>query len=116
MAQATPRQPAPERDWDTNDGAPSPLGSTWIEAQRAYNFAIYSRNATGVTLVCYAQADPAHPVYEQRLDLYTNKSGRLWHCRVAEAALGQATLYGYRVDGPNAPANGDRFDAEKILL
>src|SRR5438067_167045 len=105
-----------ERAWARTAGAPSPLGTTWIDSQRAYNFAIYSRNATGVTLVCYAQADPAHPVYEQRLDPFANKTGRIWHCRVAEAAVGQATLYGYRVDGPNTPPTGDRFDADKILL
>src|SRR5881397_774482 len=99
MAQATAQLAAPERNWDAIGGAPSPLGATWIDAQRAYNFAVYSRHATGVTLVCYAAADPAHPLYEQRLDEYANKTGRMWHCRVSEAALGQATLYGYRVDG-----------------
>ena len=108
--------PPPERDWDLVDGAPSPLGTTWIDSQRAYNFAVYSRNATGVTLLCYTQADPAHPAYEQRLDAFANKTGRIWHCRVAEGAMGQATLYAYRVDGPSTPATGDRFDAEKILL
>ena len=105
-----------ERAWDRIAGAPSPLGATWIDSQRAYNFALYSRNATGVTLLCYAATDPAHPVFEQVLDPIGNKTGRVWHCRVAEAQMGAATLYAYRVDGPNQPAAGDRFDRQKVLL
>src|SRR5437763_13550869 len=101
--------------WDFNDGAPSPLGAAWVDAQRSYNSALYSRNATGVTLLCYSEADPVNAVYEQHLDPIVNKSGRVWHCRIREEALGQATLYGYRVDGPNNPT-GDRFDSQKILL
>src|SRR5207302_3536332 len=76
----------------------------------------YSRNATAVTLVCYTAADAIQPVLQQPLDAFKNKTGRVWHCRVPEAQVGAASLYGYRVDGPNNPAAGDRFDRQKILL
>lgn len=27
-------------EWERRDGAPTPLGATWIEEEQAYNFAI----------------------------------------------------------------------------
>ncbi len=39
-------------------GRPWPLGVEWVEEERAFNFALYSRHATGVTLLCYAKGDP----------------------------------------------------------
>ncbi len=102
--------------WEIADGAPSPLGVTWIEAHQAYNFALYSRHATGVTLLLYAAPDPATPVYAYRFNRFANKTGRVWHCWVPAAAAPNATWYAYRVDGPYEPAAGHRFDPQKILL
>src|SRR5262245_10615540 len=44
------------------EGRPWPLGVEWIESEHACNFAIYSRHATGVTLLCYADGDSLDPV------------------------------------------------------
>ena len=98
------------------DGSPSPLGATWMAAQAGYNFALYSRHATGVTLLLYAADAPTHPIYEQRFDPLANKTGRVWHCWVPAAAAPGAAFYAYRVDGPHDPPAGHRFDPQKILF
>ncbi len=104
------------RDWLTLDGAPKPLGVTWIAEQAAFNFALYSRHATGVTLLLFDDRDFGHPIQQIPLDFVRHKTGRVWHCRVAQTDAGQARYYGYRVEGPFAPALGDRFDPEKVVL
>lgn len=103
-------------DWEQVEGSPSPLGAIWVDSRRAYNFSLYSRCATGVTLRCYLRDNPAKPVYEYRLDPRINKTGRIWHCWAPVERLRGATLYAYRVEGPTDPAVGHRFDPEKVLL
>jgi isoamylase len=46
--------------WHAVEGAPNPLGATWIESERAYNFAIYSKHATGMVLLLSRNPQP-HP-------------------------------------------------------
>ena len=103
-------------NWTAAEGPPSPLGVTWIEDEQAYNFALYSKHATGVTLLLFVDADQLTPVFQYRHDFLTNKSGRVWHCRVPERRLGGARYYGYCVEGPFNPAEGQRFDPQKLLL
>ena len=103
-------------EWERVEGAPWPLGATWVESQRAYNFALYSRHAGSVTLLLYTEHDPANPVHHHVLDPVLNKTGLIWHCRVPEEELRGATLYAYRIDGPYDPSSGHRFDAQKVLL
>ena len=43
------------------EGDPWPLGATWVESQRGFNFALYSRHASSVTLLLYTEHDPAKP-------------------------------------------------------
>ena len=92
------------------------MGASWVESQQAYNFALYSRRATGVTLLLYTEEDAVTPVYQYRLSPRVNKSGRIWHCWVPAEQANGATLYAYRVEGRYDPAAGYRFDAEKVLL
>ncbi|HEX5368655.1 MAG TPA: isoamylase [Dehalococcoidia bacterium] len=103
-------------EWTRVEGAPAPLGATWVEEEQAYNFALYSRHATGVTLLCYTIDDPVTPVFTYRFDHFVNKTARTWHCRVKAAALGNATLYAYKVEGPGDVNGGHRFDPAKVLL
>jgi isoamylase len=110
------RRPLVFDDWDRAEGSPAPLGATWVEAHRAFNFALYSKYATGVTLLLYRENDAATPVREYWLNPRRNKSGRTWHCWIPEPELRGATLYGYRVEGPEDPGAGHRFDPAKILL
>jgi isoamylase len=98
------------------EGDPWPLGATWVESQRGFNFALYSRHASSVSLLLYTERDPANPVRLCVFDPILNKSGLIWHLRVPEQELGGATLYAYRIDGPHDPSGGHRFDAQKILL
>ncbi|HEX6288469.1 MAG TPA: isoamylase [Herpetosiphonaceae bacterium] len=102
--------------WTAIEGTPAPLGCAWIEAEQAYNFALYSRFATGVTLLLYGADDFENALHSVRLHHLVNKTGRIWHCRVALAAIGEAQYYAYHIDGPFDPAAGHRFDPLKVLL
>jgi isoamylase len=102
--------------WASTEGSAFPLGASWIAEEQVWNFALYSKHATGVTLLLFADRDLVHAVYEYTMDYLTNKSGRVWHCRVPVAAIKDARYYGYRVEGPFEPEDGQRFDPQKILL
>jgi glycogen operon protein len=71
--------------WSAREGSASPLGVSWVEAENAYNFALYSKDAERVTLLLYAD-DPATPVLMYLFDHLRNKSGRIWHCRISKDA------------------------------
>jgi glycogen operon protein len=106
------------RGWFAREGEAFPLGVTWVEGEAAWNFAVYSKHATAVTLLLYAEANPASPLRRVRLDPLRNKSGRIWHCRVSAADAGGAALYAFTVDGPDT--NGEfevhAFDRDKVLM
>jgi glycogen operon protein len=74
-------------------GRPGPLGVERVEEEDAFNFALYSRYATGVTLLCYAGKDSARPMFVFRLQHPAHKTGSIWHCRIPESELRGATLY-----------------------
>ena len=98
------------------EGSPLPLGATWSEEEQSFNFALFSRYATGVTLLLYSDADVRSPLLEYRFDYLKNETGRVWHCCIPRAQAPAAKYYAYRVAGPFAPANGKRFDQQKVLL
>jgi isoamylase len=102
--------------WYQADGAPMPLGPLEIGAEQAYNFALHSRHATAVTLLLFEATNLAVPSRQIPLDFVRHKTGRVWHARVSIADIGAAAYYGYRVDGPFAPAERHRFDPRKVLL
>jgi glycogen operon protein len=90
-------------------GRPYPLGATWDG--RGVNFALYSENAAKVELCLFDSADAAKESVRVVLPEYTNM---IWHVYLPEVRPGQ--LYGYRVHGPYEPAQGHRFNANKLLL
>jgi isoamylase len=92
------------------------MGVTWVPSLEAWNFALYSRRATGVTLLLYAAEDQVRPILEERLHSKDNKSGRIWHCWIPADRVKGAAFYAYRVEGRRDPAAGYCFDPEKILL
>jgi len=104
--------------WSAREGSAFPLGATWIAAEDAYNFALYSKHATRVTLLLFREGDPGKPAVEVELDYQFNKSGRIWHCRLPLARMAGCCHYAYLIDGPSGPsAHGmHAFDADKILL
>ena len=103
-------------EWYSTEGSPSPLGVTWIEKEKAFNFALYSKYATEVTLLLYSSNEYFQPLHEYRLNPLTNKSGRVWHCRLKAAAISGARYYAYRVAGANEPGAGHRFDDAEDTL
>jgi isoamylase len=101
--------------WAQTEGSSLPLGVTWMEEEQAFNFAIYSEHAEGVTLLLYSAEDVATPVRTFQLDSIRNKSGRIWHCRVPLNQANGAKYYAYCVSG--ATVAGLRgFDDGKVLL
>ena len=111
-AVATPtKRPA----WEQTEGSPLPLGVTWIEEERAFNFAVHAEHAESVTLLFYGSGDLTNPLLEYRFDFLRNKSGRIWHCRVAAAEISNCRYYGYSVAGEAVP-NIHSFDPQKVLL
>jgi glycogen operon protein len=106
------------RRWETIEGAPFPLGATWVESEQAFNFALYSKHAERVTLVLYGANDLARPLVSRTLHPRIDKSGRIWHCRLRREEMGGARYYAYRVWGPAGPDHPGwhAFDGNKILL
>ena len=98
------------------EGTPSPLGVTWVEAEQAFNFSLYSKHATGVTLLYDATSDVVTPVIQYHFNHLINKSGRIWHCRIPASQVRDTAYYAYQVEGPFEPGRLQRFDPEKILL
>ncbi len=89
-------------------GAPFPRGATWDG--EGVNFALFSENATRVELCLF---DPSGRRELQRIEL-RERTDLIWHCYLPEARPG--LLYGYRVSGPYDPANGHRFNPNKLLI
>jgi len=93
-------------------GLPAPLGATVMDD--GVNFSLFSSTATGVELLLFADKRATKPSRVIRLDPVTNHTYHYWHVFVPDLKPGQ--IYGYRVDGPQDPSRGLRFDAEKVLL
>lgn len=102
--------------WTLREGSPSPLGASYVLQDDAYNFALYSKHATAVTLLLFSAQNPIDPIVTHHFDPRSNKSGRVWHCRLLATVVDGAAYYAYRVEGPSAFPDGQRFDPDKILL
>ncbi len=87
-------------------GTPYPLGATWDG--EGTNFAVFSENATAVELCLFDDSGG-----ESRLEL-TEIDSFIWHCYLPGVGPGQR--YGYRMDGPFEPAEGHRFNRNKLLI
>jgi isoamylase len=101
--------------WEQSEGSPLPLGSTWIEEEQAYNFAICAEYAESVTLLLYTAPELVVPAFVYRFDFLTNKSGHIWHCRIPIADIGECRYYAYSVSGEDLPGVHS-FDPQKVLL
>jgi isoamylase len=89
-------------------GDPTILGAT--PDANGTNFAIFSAHAERIEL-CLFDKNGQHETDRITLPEYTNE---IWHGYVPGVMPGQ--LYGYRVHGPCDPANGHRFNANKLLV
>jgi glycogen operon protein len=93
-------------------GRSCPLGAT--VAHSGVNFSLYSRTASGVELLFFDHADDKRPSRVIPFDPASNRTYHYWHAWIPGIRAGQ--LYSYRVSGPSNPAQGLRFDSEKVLL
>ena len=93
----------------TRPGNPYPLGATWDG--KGVNFALFSENAGAVEL-CLYEGEKGH-AEAGRVTLH-EQTDQVWHVYVP--GLGPGQRYGYRVDGPYAPARGHRFNRNKLLI
>ncbi len=78
------------------------------------NFALFSEDATGVELLLFEEPTDKKPVFTYVFDPEDNRSYSFWHVKVVGATAGMG--YAYRVDGPDEPQNGHRFDRSKVLV
>jgi isoamylase len=90
------------------EGLPNPLGAHWDG--RGTNFAIFSANATKVE-ICVFDASGERELHRIQLPEYTNQ---VFHGYLPD--VGPGTFYGYRIHGPYEPAEGHRFNPNKLLL
>lgn len=97
---------------DTQQGQSFPLGATVRNG--GVNFSVFSKNCDAVELLLFDRHDDPEPARIIQLNPDVNKTFYYWHVFVPDIGLGQ--LYGYRVHGPFDPAQGFRFNANKVLI
>jgi isoamylase len=90
-------------------GSPYPLGATWDG--NGVNFALYTEKATGVELCLFNSPNDEKEVLKVKM---AERSHQVWHIYIPDLKPGQ--LYGFRVHGAYEPKNGERFNANKLLL
>lgn len=90
-------------------GKPYPLGATWNG--QGVNFAIYTENADAVELCLFESFEEDTESIKIRIK---ERSHHIWHIYIPNLKPGQ--LYGYRIFGPYDPANGHRFNPNKLLI
>jgi pullulanase/glycogen debranching enzyme len=59
--------------WSEAEGSPQPPGAICFEKEKSYNFSLYSRHATGVTLLLYTARDLVNPALRVPLNHLIHK-------------------------------------------
>jgi glycogen operon protein len=98
--------------FDTEPGAAHPVGITVYPD--GVNWSLFSQAATEVELLLFDRPEAVEPAQIIRLDPFRNKTFHFWHVFVRDC--GPGTFYAFRVDGPNDPADGHRFNPNKLLI
>ncbi len=93
----------PDRPWP---GSATPLGATWDG--NGTNFAVHTASGEAVDVCLFDDSGR-----ERRIPL-EQTSGHVWHGYLP--GVGPRSRYGYRVDGPYAPARGQRHNPSKLLM
>jgi len=100
------------RTFVTEPGSALPLGITALSD--GVNISMFSESATEMVLLLFDSAVATEPTQMVRLDPFVNKTFHFWH--VFLRGCGPGTFYAFRVDGPNDPSTGRRFNANKVLI
>ncbi len=95
-----------------NAGSPHPLGATVMDG--GVNFSLFSKNAMTVLLLLFDNIEDSQPSRIFVLDPRKNRTFYYWHIFIGGIGVGQ--IYAYRVDGPYAPREGNRFNVRKVLI
>src|SRR5687768_16856955 len=105
------------KTWYETEGAPHPLGVSYTEEDDV-NFALYAKTASKVRLLLYKNNEWVNPYLIIQLNPLVNESQRVWHCRLKQSTIGEATFYAYQVEGPlgDDPFFWHRYDPQKIIL
>ncbi len=90
-------------------GRSYPLGATWDGA--GVNFALFSEHASKVELCLFDSVDATSETQRITLPEHTEQ---VWHGYFPD--IEPAQLYGFRVHGPYQPAQGHRFNPNKVVL
>jgi len=98
-----------DSNFSISRGSPMPLGPTL--QRHGINFAVFSKHATGVTLVLFVPGE-MEPIAEFPLDPHYNRTGQVWHAFVSGVDVG--IQYGYRMQGPHDHIH--KFDYDQVLL
>lgn len=93
-------------------GHPHPLGATPDSA--GVNFSVFSRFATGVTLLLFEKHDDSEAAQVIPLDRRVNTSFHIWHVYII--GLKPGWHYAFRVEGPREIRDGHRFNPSKVLI
>ena len=96
----------------TEPGCAHPLGIT--VSREGVNLSLFSEAATEVILLLFDSPTAIEPMQIVRLDPFLNKTFHFWHVFVRGCPTGM--FYAFRVDGPNEPARGHRFNPNKVLV
>src|SRR5258707_8830295 len=91
------------------EGRGFPLGATWTGL--GVNFALFSAHAAKVELCLFDSADAPE---ESLVIPLPEQTDMVWHAFLPDARPNQ--IYGYRVHGPYEPANGHRFNPNKVVM
>ena len=92
-------------------GRPQPFGATIVPG--GINFSVFSRNAISCTLVLFRKGEPRPFVEIPFPDAF--RIGDVW-AMIVFGLDHEGVEYGFRMDGPNRPHAGHRFDRHNILL
>jgi isoamylase len=113
-ASATATMPAPATAtvFQTEDGAPHPLGATVLPD--GVNFSLYSGSATGVDLLLFDKHVSPQAMQTIALIPSKNKTFHFWHIFVKNLKPG--AHYAFRTRGPLVPDAGLRHNPNKVLI
>ncbi|MEL4898491.1 glycogen debranching protein GlgX [Crocosphaera sp. Alani8] len=99
----------------TLPGESYPLGATVEkDGKKGVNFCIFSKQATFIELLLFAEQNDPQPSHTIPLDPKLNRTHYYWHIFVEGLEAGQ--VYAYRVHGPHDLSKGHRCNPEKVLL
>lgn len=93
-------------------GSPLLLGAT--PDTNGVNFALFSKNATSITLALFNTPQDKKPSLTYTLDSKKNKTGDIWHTYAR--GLKASSLYLYFVTGPRDTEEGLRFQNDAPLF